>query len=98
MAVSQPRSPCYKLAARWGLKELPGPMARAAKSGYYLRVLEPGRVVAGDELRLLERPTALSVTEVMRVTFRDRDDAAARRAVLDTAELSEDWRGLLAKA
>ena len=38
--VSQPRGPCYKLAARWGARELPSRMAKKGISGYYLRVLE----------------------------------------------------------
>jgi MOSC domain-containing protein YiiM len=93
--VSQPRGPCYKLAARWGRRELPARMAHDGRSGFYLRVLEPGPVAAGDRVRLVERRSAVSVAEVMRVTYRDRADPAALQAVLEVPELAEQWKAAL---
>lgn len=90
--VSQPRGPCFKLAARWGLRELPRRMAREGSSGFYLRVLEPGAVGAGDGLRLLQRTSDVSVAEVMRVTYRDRRDFPALARVLAVPELADQWR------
>ena len=90
--VSQPRGPCYKLAARWGRKDLPALMARGGRSGYYFRVLEPGAVRAGDELVLRERSSDVSVADVMRVTYRDRRDSSGLEAVLAVPELAQQWR------
>lgn len=93
--VSQPRGPCFKLAARWGRKEMPARMARAGASGWYFRVLAEGAVQAGDELRLTERTSDVSIAEVMRVTYRDRHAPAAIAAVLAVPELAAQWRNVL---
>lgn len=45
--MSQPRTPCYKLAARHGVKELAAWFAEAGITGFYLRVVEPGRCGRG---------------------------------------------------
>ncbi|HEU4976917.1 MAG TPA: MOSC domain-containing protein [Baekduia sp.] len=90
--VSQPRGPCFKVAARWGRRELVAAMARELRAGFYLRVLEPGEIAAGDRLELVERVSEISVAEVLRVTYRDRHDPAALQAVLDVPELAAVWR------
>ena len=90
--VAQPRGPCFKLAARWGRRRLPALMAKEMRSGWYLRVVRPGAVQVGDELRLLERVSDVSVAEVMRVTYVDKKDNAAIRRVLDVPELADAWR------
>lgn len=95
--VSQPRGPCYKLAARWGHRTLPAEMARRAISGFYFRVLEPGTLEAGDELELIDRRSEITVAEVMRVTYVDRYDAAAARRILAVPEFAESWKDDLRK-
>lgn len=53
--VSQPRQPCFKLGRRWKLPELVKLVARTGRTGWYLRVLQPGLLQAGDEFTLEER-------------------------------------------
>ena len=93
--VSQPRGPCFKLAARWNVRELPGLMAKGMISGFYLRVLEPGEIAAGDALEQVARRSDVSVAEVMRVTYVERGDEEARLAVLAVPELAVQWRRAL---
>jgi MOSC domain-containing protein YiiM len=93
--VNQPRGPCYKIAARWGHKRLPDLMAKAGISGFYLRVLEEGHVQPGDELRLADRRSDVTVAEVMRVTYTDRRDWEAIAKVAAVPELSPRWRASL---
>src|SRR5262252_3259115 len=67
LQVSQPRSPCYKLALRMGRPDFPAAFLASGRTGFYLRVLEEGDVGAGDELVLAERdPRALTVLETAR--------------------------------
>ncbi|NHB86008.1 MOSC domain-containing protein [Tessaracoccus sp. HDW20] len=54
--MTQPRSPCYKLAKRWGIDDLVLRAQATGWVGWYLRVLEPGTVTAGAEVVLLDRP------------------------------------------
>jgi MOSC domain-containing protein YiiM len=44
LQVSQPRSPCYKLALHAGRKDIGPRMIETGRTGWYLRVLEPGTV------------------------------------------------------
>jgi MOSC domain-containing protein YiiM len=56
LQVSQPRQPCFKFALRFSNLAMPRAMVRNGMSGWYYRVLEPGSLAAGDEVRLLARP------------------------------------------
>jgi MOSC domain-containing protein YiiM len=95
--VSQPRGPCFKLAARWGKKALTRDMAYDMVAGFYLRVLQPGTVGAGDAMTLADRVSDVTVAEVLRVTYRDRHDPEALARVAGVPELAEQWRGSLAR-
>jgi MOSC domain-containing protein YiiM len=56
LQVSQPRQPCFKFALRFEDVAMPRAMVKNGMSGWYYRVLKPGSLAAGDEVRLLERP------------------------------------------
>jgi len=56
LQVSQPRQPCSKFALRFDDLTMPRAMVKNGMSGWYYRVLVPGSLAAGDEVRLLERP------------------------------------------
>ncbi len=86
--VAQPRGPCYKIAARHGLKELPAILALELKAGFLVRVIQPGAVTAGDAIELIERHSEISVAETLRVKYRDRGDDDAITAVLAVAQLA----------
>ena len=93
--VSQPRGPCFKLAARWGRRDLPARMAREGRTGFYLRVLEDGPVGAGDRVELVR---AAQRDLGRRGAARDLPRPGGRRGpagVLDVPELAEQWRAAL---
>lgn len=91
--VSQPRRPCFKLAVRYGVKELALWTQETGLTGFYFRVLEEGEVRADDEISLLERtaPEA-SVAEANRVMHLDKHDVAGIERLLAVPELSANWR------
>jgi len=96
--VSQPRSPCWKLARHWDVKDLAVRVQRTGRTGWYLRVLEEGELAAGGELELLARPHPdLTVAEANRVRHHDRGDLDAARALVACAALADGWRGRLAR-
>lgn len=53
--VTQPRQPCFKFALRFDDVAMPRAMIRNGYSGWYYRVLESGRLQAGDVVRLTQR-------------------------------------------
>ena len=56
LEVSIPRSPCATFAAHIGAPRWVKRFTEHGRCGIYLRVVEPGRIVAGDRLELLGRP------------------------------------------
>ena len=96
--VSQPRGPCWKLARRWKRPDFPRLVLRTGRTGWYFRVLTPGRLEPGDSLRVVDRPcgdwTIARVNDVMYAP-RSSWDAAAARALADCEPLTESWRDAL---
>jgi MOSC domain-containing protein YiiM len=96
--VAQPRVPCYIPAAYTGEGRLTVDLRATGWTGWYLRVLEPGRVGEGDTGVLRSRvPDAWSVARLNAVRYADRPD---RGALLDAAAspaLTEGWRAALRK-
>ena len=53
--VTQPRQPCFKLGLRFADMQMLRAMIRSGRSGWYLRVLEPGLVEAGASITTIDR-------------------------------------------
>jgi len=53
--VTQPRTPCFKLGLRFANMQMLPAMTRSGRSGWYLRVLEPGLVEAGASITTIDR-------------------------------------------
>jgi MOSC domain-containing protein YiiM len=88
--VAQPRIPCWKLAARMGDAEFPQKFGDAGRPGAYLRIMREGEVGAGDEVRVIHRPShGLTVGDVARIYHQDREDYAL---FLTVPELAETWK------
>ncbi|HYH65571.1 MAG TPA: MOSC domain-containing protein [Urbifossiella sp.] len=93
LAVSQPRQPCWKLARRWRLKDLPARVVESSRCGWYLRVLTEGTNEAGDVVELVERPRPeWTVRRAHRVMYFGRSNRDETAALADVPELSLSWR------
>jgi MOSC domain-containing protein YiiM len=97
--VSQPRAPCYKLAARNQLPLLTLWAQETGLTGFYLRVLEPGAVQANEDFHLLDRPgKSITIAELNHIAYADpktQDPAATREAIQRFAAenlLATSWR------
>jgi len=95
--VTQPRSPCFKLGIRMNDDQFPARFAAANRTGFYLRVLQEGRVAAGDAIeRVAHDAGSLSVRDV----FRLRHDRGTREEYERAARLpalSPSWRAVFEK-
>jgi MOSC domain-containing protein YiiM len=93
LQVSQPRSPCTKVAARLGVPGLVVQARRSRTTGLHLRVLEPGELGAGDAIERVEPAThAITVADAVAARFDPAPDPGLVRAVLDLPELALEWR------
>jgi len=91
--VTQPRAPCYKIAARYGDRNLSVTTQNEGLIGYLLRVLAEGDVCAGDPMRLVDRGShGVTVAEAGRVANVDRNDMGAAARVLAVDALGSSTR------
>lgn len=95
--VCQPRSPCFKLAARYGRKDMAVLVQDSGFTGYLLRVLTEGDVARGDEMTLVQRDTGhdVTVTEAGRIVNVDRNDHEGTRRLLEVEALGASVRKAL---
>jgi MOSC domain-containing protein YiiM len=91
--VTQPRMPCYKLGAKFGRDDMVGRFLRSNRSGFYLSVLEEGKVSAGDSIEYEGREgPQLTVADVNRLYIREASDAELLQRAIDCPILPASWR------
>ncbi|MBV8062743.1 MAG: MOSC domain-containing protein [Nevskia sp.] len=94
--LCQPRSPCWKIDAKFGREGITKHIAEQGMAGWYYRVLAPGEVQAGDAFTLLERgATPLSLRVLHGLASEHRPQLEALRRAADTPGLSASWRNKL---
>ena len=90
--VASPRIPCRKLDARMGRK-LARRFLETRRVGYYLRVVEPGTVQAGDALRVIDSDgMSPTVDEFVRIAMFEYWDSHGLRYLLGARDLVPGWR------
>ncbi|TWU33926.1 MOSC domain-containing protein [Novipirellula artificiosorum] len=96
--VSQPRQPCWKLARRWGIKDLALQVQQTGFTGWYFRVLTEGHVQRGMELRLVDRLHAeWTIEAANQLMHHDKHNQAAAARLAAVPELSPSWQATLSK-
>lgn len=96
LQVTQPRIPCRKLDARMGFKFM-RTFLESRRVGYYLRVLEPGYVQAGDDVERIDSdPESPTVDTFLRVSKFDYWDAEGLETLVRARDLPEEWRCVVA--
>lgn len=92
--VSQGRQPCWKLNDRFGVPDMARRVQQSTRAGWYLRVLAPGHVRAGDTIHRVARPhPAWSIARLLRV-IADRDCDAATLTEILALPLPPSWARL----
>ncbi len=64
LQVRIPREPCYKFNAAMGFARASKMMAHSGFCGFYLSVLTPGRIIAGEGFELLPGRRSVSITQL----------------------------------
>lgn len=94
-AVTQPRTPCFKLAMKFDREDIIERFLESGRLGFYLAVTQEGELGAGDAMeRIHEDENGVTVVDVIRL-YVDRhgesDPDLLKRAVAVEA-LSAGWR------
>jgi MOSC domain-containing protein YiiM len=96
--VTQPREPCFKLGIRMGDKRFVAHFRDAARTGFYLRVLEEGDVAAGDAIELVHsHPASPTVADIHDIFVNGRTDLDRLRWAAKTPALESGWREWMEK-
>lgn len=91
--VTQPRTPCFKLAIRFGRLDMIKRFLRSGRTGFYLSVSREGELAAGDAIRLVpsEGP-AVTVAEIVSLYTVDESKQELLRRASGLAALPKGWR------
>jgi MOSC domain-containing protein YiiM len=91
--VTQPRVPCYKLAAKFGREDIVKRFLARGRSGFYLKVVQEGEVGAGDAIELMSRDGhAVTVADVATLYRDGSDQVSLLRRAVQVKALPENWR------
>jgi len=91
--VTQPRVPCYKLAAKFGREDIVKRFLASGRSGFYLKVVQEGEVGAGDAIELMSRDGhAVTVADVANLYRDGTDQVSLLQHVVQVEALPENWR------
>lgn len=95
--VAQPRRPCWKVCRRWGIPELAREMLLTGRTGWYLRVLEPGYVWPGASAVLAERRyPQWTVAKAHHIRY-NSDEPEQFLALATCSALPDGWRSKLTR-
>ncbi|HAV62593.1 MAG TPA: MOSC domain-containing protein [Verrucomicrobiales bacterium] len=93
LEVTQPREPCFKLGIRMNDSRILRQLLESRRTGFYLRVVQEGVLVAGMEVT--HEPAeaeSLTVSEITRVCYFDKDDLPTVRRAAGLERLTPSWR------
>ena len=95
LQICQPRYPCFKLVLATEQSDMVKRFLAAGRSGWYLRVLEPGTApVAGPIEVVAVDPAGVTVAEAALAALPGADPASRIR-VAETPALAASWRRMV---
>lgn len=94
LEVCQPRWPCFKLALYRRRADIQNRMRESGRTGWYLRVIEPGEVTVGSPIQVIERdPARLSVADADRaMADRHLNNPDVIERLSNHPSLAAEWR------
>lgn len=96
--ISQGRQPCWKLNMHTGVKLMVLELQKSGRTGWYYRVLNPGVVEMGNEIRLVERHHAnWPLAKVIAARFDKNLSPEIAAELADMEAMAAGWRKYFAK-
>jgi MOSC domain-containing protein YiiM len=98
LQVSQPRLPCFKLGVRLGTPEALRTFMRIGRPGIYFRVLEEGKIEAGDTMKVIEPdPEKIPLNDLFRFHATREASAEWAERALRVEGMVGSWREKIKK-
>ena len=96
VAITIPRKPCFKLNARLGRDDVLPKYLESKRTGFYLSVIEPGVVAAGDGIELVaSHPLQITPADLVDLYLGHTVDPELRDRALKLEVLTQPMRDLL---
>ena len=93
LQVCQPRNPCWKIDERFASEGMAAFIAENRLTGWYWRVLSPGKITPGDQLRLEKRAENCdTLAEAMKLWQEHRPTLDALEKLSRCPGLAEQWK------
>ncbi|MBL8421716.1 MAG: MOSC domain-containing protein [Dechloromonas sp.] len=93
LQVCQPRNPCWKIDARFGVDGMATYIAEHHLAGWYFRVLRPGVVAPSDTLDIVEPgDDRLSLAQALQLWHSHRPPPLALRRLAATPGIATGWQ------
>jgi MOSC domain-containing protein YiiM len=90
--VTQPRFPCFKLAAKMDDPHFVRRFAAAGRPGAYLRIVKEGEIGAGDTVEVVHRPDhEITMRAMAHIYLEDHDDAFRLRGLPGLPPEWDEW-------
>ena len=96
LEVCQPRTPCFKLAMHRGRGDIGRRFRQSGRSGWYLRVLQPGRVPVAGPIRVEPHFLGATVWAVHEAARPGGAPVEVVEALLGVDALAHEWKLALA--
>jgi MOSC domain-containing protein YiiM len=93
LQVCQPRSPCWKIDERFARDGMAAYIAKSRMTGWYWRVIQPGKVPPGDTLDFLEAaPNAPTLHEALSLWQEHRPSLSELERLAQAPGIASGWR------
>ena len=91
--ATEPRMPCYKLGIRFGRTDIVKRFLQSGRMGFYLAVVQEGRVQEGDSIeRLKDSDQGVTIADIAHLYTTDRGNVDLLRRAVALDGLGESWR------
>ena len=97
LEVSQPRSPCFKLALHTARADVPAAMTMSGRCGWYFRVVREGAAPARGGLESVLKSDGPTVHEAFASVFARGMDREALLRIHAASALAPAWRNMVAR-
>jgi MOSC domain-containing protein YiiM len=93
LEVTEPRLPCFKLGIKLGRAGMVKRFLESGRTGFYLAIVHPGELGAGDAIAWYGRPDhEITVADLVRLASANGHDHALLERVLSAQALPASWR------
>ena len=92
LEVSEPRIPCRVFAGFWDRPTLIKDFTDARRSGAYLRIIQEGEIIAGDEIKVIHSPEHdVTIRDLFDAKAGERGKIAELKLVSELSDKYKEW-------